>query len=214
MAHAYLTDSNRGMTATDTQKNTVYYIAKKMSSECSPEEFAIALAKHFVNEYPLVSKAKVLVKVKPWERYRDVQNEQCHDHGFVMRGSEIRTAYVTYGCDDRSKDAVLTVEAGMMDCKVLKTTQSGYAGFLHDAFTLLPDTDERIVATSMKSTWKYCSKSLPRDYDATYALVRDTSLATFFGPAKGGVFSPSVQYTLYQMAKAVIERYVSLFDKW
>ena len=30
MAHAFHTDSNKGMTSTDTQKNTVYYVAKKV----------------------------------------------------------------------------------------------------------------------------------------------------------------------------------------
>lgn len=33
MEHAYLTESNEGMTATDTQKNCVYYVAKQASSE-------------------------------------------------------------------------------------------------------------------------------------------------------------------------------------
>lgn len=37
---------------------------------------------------------------------------------------------------------------------MLKTTQSGYEGFLHDKYTLLPDTKERMVATSITSTWK------------------------------------------------------------
>lgn len=31
MEHAFLTESNEGMTATDTQKNTVYYVAKQVS---------------------------------------------------------------------------------------------------------------------------------------------------------------------------------------
>lgn len=30
MEHAFLTESNEGMTATDTQKNTVYYVAKQV----------------------------------------------------------------------------------------------------------------------------------------------------------------------------------------
>ncbi len=38
--------------------------------------------------------------------------------------------------------------------QVLKTTQSGYAGFLHDEFTTLPDVTDRIVATSITATWK------------------------------------------------------------
>lgn len=44
--------------------------------------------------------------------------------------------------------------AGVKDLQVLKTTQSGYKGFLHDQYTLLPDTSERIVATSITSTWR------------------------------------------------------------
>ena len=38
--------------------------------------------------------------------------------------------------------------------QVLKTTQSGYAGFLKDRFTTLPDTAERIVATEVTASWK------------------------------------------------------------
>lgn len=36
--------------------------------------------------------------------------------------------------------------------------------------------------------------------------MRESLLQTFYGPPTGGVFSPSVQYTLFQMAKAVIDR--------
>jgi urate oxidase len=40
------------------------------------------------------------------------------------------------------------------DLKVLKTTQSGYEGFLRDEFTLLPEVRDRIMATSVTATWK------------------------------------------------------------
>lgn len=199
MAHAYVTPSNKGMTATDTQKNTVYSVAKRMTSYCTPEEFGIALAKHFVTEYPLVSKAKVSVKLMPWSRYTDGATGGAHNHGFVPHGSHLRTAYITY--DDTG---AMTVTAGVQDLKVLKTTQSGYAGFIHDDYTLLKDTNERILATSMTSTWKYCSKNTPSDYDEAYNSVLQACLGTFFGPPGTGVYSPSVQYTLYQMGKHVI----------
>lgn len=55
MAHAYYDGSNKDMTATDTHKNVVYYIAKQMSKACSAEEYAITLAKFFVKEYPKVT---------------------------------------------------------------------------------------------------------------------------------------------------------------
>eukprot|EP00889_Picochlorum_renovo_P000262 jgi/Picre1/27292/NNA_000261.t1 len=174
-------------------------IAKRMSSYCSPEEFGLAVAKHFVTEYPLVSKAKVTVKLMPWSRYTDVATGGSHNHGFTPNGSHIRTAYVTF--DDTGD---ISVTAGVQGLKVLKTTQSGYKGFLHDNYTLLKDTNERILATSMTSTWKYCSKNLPTDYDKAYDSVLQACLSKFFGPPGAGVFSPSVQYTLYQMGKHAI----------
>ena len=68
MAHAFLTPSNEGMTATDTQKNAVYVVAQRLATPVGPEELAVALAAHFLTEYPLVSVAKVDVEQAPWRR--------------------------------------------------------------------------------------------------------------------------------------------------
>lgn len=51
--------------------------------------------------------------------------------------------------------------SGVKDWVVLKTTQSGYEGFLNDRFTRLPETRDRIVASNVTSTWKYGPKFLP-----------------------------------------------------
>ena len=45
--------------------------------------------------------------------------------------------------------------SGLKDLQVLKTTQSGYEGFLKDKYTALPDSTDRILATSITATWKY-----------------------------------------------------------
>ena len=79
MEHAYVDGSNEGMTATDTQKNMCYYVAQKMDKPCSIEEYALALGRKFVSEYPLVSCAVIGVEQKPWTRVR-VDNTP-HNHG-------------------------------------------------------------------------------------------------------------------------------------
>lgn len=68
----------------------------------------------------------------------------------------------------------------------------------------MKETRERMMATSMTATWKYAAQ--PLDYDAAYSAVRDALLDGVFGAPKGGVYSPSVQYTLYQMASLAMER--------
>ena len=44
------------------------------------------------------------------------------------------------------------------------------------------------------------------DYDAAYEGVKAGIMQAFYGPAKGGVFSPSVQFTLMEMGKAVLAK--------
>ena len=51
----------------------------------------------------------------------------------------------------KSSSAMCT---GVKDYKVLKSTQSGYEGYLRDQYTLLPETRDRIAATSITATWR------------------------------------------------------------
>ncbi|KAK9868909.1 hypothetical protein WJX84_002359 [Apatococcus fuscideae] len=200
MEHAFLTSSNKGMTATDTQKNTVYYVAKKCSQRCSAEEYAIELAKHFVSEYPLVSRAKVWVEEAPWKRV-DVQG-QPHNHGFCKNGSEVKSVYVSFA----EGKGIEKLTTGVQDLTVLKTTQSGYEGFLKDKYTILKDTNERIVATSITATWRYSGELKScKEYDRAFNDVKKTLMLKFYGPPDKGVYSPSVQYTLFEMGKAAIQ---------
>ena len=53
----YETGDNSDIIATDTQKNTVYILAKQYGIT-SPEEFGLLLATHFVSKYPWVVKAR------------------------------------------------------------------------------------------------------------------------------------------------------------
>ncbi|KAK9815848.1 hypothetical protein WJX72_010739 [[Myrmecia] bisecta] len=197
MAHAFTTGSNKGMTATDTQKNMVYYVGKQCSSRCTIEEYATALGKKFVDEYPLVSKAKIWVEQAPWKRV--MVAGQPHNHGFAQYAPATRTTYV-----EVSKTGPVEVTSGLKNFKVLKTTQSGYDGFLHDKYTLLGDTSDRIMATSITSTWKFTSP-VP-NYDAAYEAAVTAITETFYGPPDKGVFSPGVQATLYQMANAILAK--------
>ena len=58
----YETGDNSDIIATDTQKNTVYILAKQYGI-ASPEEFGILLANHFISKYPWVVKANVSIKI-------------------------------------------------------------------------------------------------------------------------------------------------------
>jgi urate oxidase len=44
------------------------------------------------------------------------------------------------------------------------------------------------------------------NYDATYEAVKAAIGEAFFGPPKTGIYSPSVQYTVYEMGKNVLAK--------
>jgi urate oxidase len=75
-------------------------------------------------------------------------------------------------------------------------------GFIHDEYTLLPDSRDRILASAITATWKYSSEQ--PCYHQPFKSIKAAMASEFFGPHHGGVYSPSVQYTLFQMGKAAI----------
>ena len=123
----------------------------------------------------------------------------CLFAGFTTTAPGTRMAYVL-----ARRGKPTTVSAGLENLSVLKTTQSGYEGFGRGPLTSLPDTRERMLATTLSATWAYTKA--PADYDAAYDAVMHGLLDTFFGPARGGVYSPGVQATLYAMGCAVLAR--------
>ncbi len=90
------------------------------------------------------------------------------------------------------------IEAGIEDLLVLKTTGSGWEGYLHERYTSLPETSDRILATMVSARWSYARREL--DFGAVWHDVRRVIFESFCDH-----YSPSVQFTLYRMGKAVLE---------
>ena len=182
---AHLRGDNTGLLATDTMRNTVYALARQNPVD-SPEAFASLLVRHFVEAGPTVTSARVRVVEHPWARLGS------HPHAFERGAGGVHVATVTGDGTD------LTVEAGIDDLLVLKTTGSGWEGYLHERYTSLKETAERIMATVVTARWTYGDAQL--DFARLWEGVRATVLDAF-----ADHYSPSVQFTLYRMGEAVLE---------
>ena len=175
---------------TDTQKNTAFAFAKVHGID-SPEEYALALGRRFLDVTPAATGAAVRVEEYAWDRIEVAGSG--HDHAFVRRGGEVRSTSV----DVSAVGAV--VESGMHDLVVLKSTGSEFKDFLHDDYTTLPDADDRILATALRATWRY-ARTDGIDWSTTYDAVRALLLSTF-----ATTYSRALQETLYAMGRAVLE---------
>jgi len=194
---AYTKGDNKGIVATDTQRNTCYYVADQMKDICSPEEYAQALANHFLETYEHISQVTVDITAKPWTRA--VVEEKEHQHGFVLDNSKGER-----GVQVVNNRKTVTTKAKCTGLTMLKTTQSGFEGYIKDKFTLLPETKERMMASSVDAEWTYIRKP-SNGYDSAYDKAVAILKKEFFGPAAKGVYSYSIQQTLYDMGTAALK---------
>jgi urate oxidase len=180
----YVEGDNRSCLATDTMKNTVYALARQ-DAVAHVEAFALRLADHF-SAQPAVSGVTISASEQPWDRVS--AGGHPHPHAFVQRGAEQWTAVVS------RSSGVSTVRSGLTNLIVLKTTDSAFAGFPRDQYTTLPETTDRILATSITASWIY---SAGFDDFGARERIRTALVETFAVHD-----SQSVQHTLYAMADA------------
>ncbi|HEU5038226.1 MAG TPA: urate oxidase [Nocardioides sp.] len=195
-AAAHVDGDQSAVLPTDTQKNTAFAYAKQHGVS-SPEDYALALAGRLLEATPAATGARVAVEEYAWERIP--VDGTGHDHAFVRRGQEVRTAVV-----GRTREAS-AVEAGFRDLVILKSTGSEFTGFLRDEYTTLAEADDRILATSLDATWRH--REDPDDWDASYAAVRALVMSTF-----ATTYSRALQESLYAMGRAVLEAHDDLAE--
>jgi len=188
---------NRDIIATDSQKNTVYILAKQFGVKC-PEEFGLRLANHFLNKYPWVVRARINITQHPWARILDTKGDE-HNHAFVSTPTSTRVAEVIMDRESR----VAKVSAGIRGLTVVKTTQSAFVDFVRDEYRSLPDMEDRIFSTIVTADWKY-NTIRGVDFCKTYSEVRNIVLDVFAGPADKGIYSPSVQQTQYLTQRKIL----------
>jgi urate oxidase len=195
---AHTRGDNSHLLATDTMRNTVYALAKDHLTG-SIEAFGLALVDHFLRAGPTVTSCLVEITQHRWDRIE--VDGRPHEHSFVRGRGERRTE--VSGDEGGSR----SVEAGIGDVYVMKTTNSGFEGFLRERFTTLPETDERILATVVTAKWVY--NTTDADFDSLWDSVLRKTLETFTDH-----YSTSVQNTLYRMGKAVLEEFPEVERIW
>lgn len=192
---AHTTGDQSDVLPTDTQKNTAFAFAKQKGVGAI-EDYALTLGDRFLEASPAAAGARIEVEEYAWERI--VADGQEHDHAFVRTGGGVRNTVVNI--DGRGAERKAYVVSGISDLVVLKSTGSEFHGFLKDEYTTLPETNDRILATSLIARWRYDHTDV--DWDKSYAGIKALLLEQF---AK--IHSLALQQTLYGMGAAVLEQH-------
>lgn len=196
---AHLDGDNGHVVATDTQKNTIFCFAREGVG--SPEAFLLRLSDHFTSSFDWVTGGRWSAESYGWERIQ--VGGEGHDHSFVRKGQETRTALVVADGDQRH------VIAGLFGLTVLKTTRSGFEGYPKDRYTSLPETKDRILATDVTARWRYVADADTRelDFNAIYDDVKRLLLEEFTHN-----FSAALQATMFDMGRVVLSKHPEIAE--
>jgi urate oxidase len=185
---SYTKDDNRKIIATDSIKNTTNVIAyRQLGTETEP--FAIALCQHYLQKYSHVISVNVETLERVWERQMVDGNPSGTNFVGTSKGIPWTRTVAT-------RDLIETT-SGIRELVLLKTSGSAWEDFLRDDLATLPDTNDRLLATSLTANWVY--QKAPASYATANAKIIEVMLEAF-----STRFSPSAQSTQYHMGEAAL----------
>jgi urate oxidase len=183
---AHTEGDNSKILATDTMKNTVYFVAR-ISKATSMEVYAMELTDYILTRNAQVSSAEVRIEAALWKRL--IVDGELHPSAFMHGSDEVQTTHV-----ERAQDSAFHISSGLNHMHILKTADSAFEGYIKESLTTLKETSDRVFGTSVRAEWNYTTNDL--DFNAVRSTMRETMLRTFANHK-----SKSVQQTLYAMAE-------------
>lgn len=185
---------------TDTCKNTVLVLSRESLKE-SCEEFGMRIGSHFLAQYSHITSVDVKMTEKIWERMNVATEGSTpgiwngpiapHNHAFQLRGPQRPSVHTV---STRDNGGSVWIQSGIADVTVMKSTASGFTGFPRDdGMTLLPETEDRILATKIAAVWTW-SRVPAGGFRAANARLLEWLLVRF-----SSRYSVSVQATEYEM---------------
>ena len=187
-ARAYTHADNSTSVSTDTIKNVVNIVARQNTGICT-EEFCEVLAKKYLDTYAQIASVAVTAHETKWSRLSF--GGKPHPHSFVLDSNGKPFVEV------KATREGSTLISGIDGFTFMKSTQSGWEKYVKDPYTTIPETNDRMCATSMVASWTW--SSAPASYPATNAKILATLLEEF-----ATTYSSSVQDSLYRMGEAAL----------
>jgi len=210
---SWLRGENHQILPTETQKNTCYALALQTDFN-HPVVYGLSLAHSILSRHPHINVVDLNIEERPWERL--IVGGQPHHHCFSKpRDPHKMTVSLRVPRSGRPE-----ISCGVKDLCLMKTTQSGFSGFIQDEYTNLQpvgagsSNPDRIMCTELEAFWNYTFASdaemRAHDFGQSAASVLTTLLESWAGPAPSGIFSKSVQETAYRMGTEVLRMHNSV----
>jgi urate oxidase len=225
VSKSWLTGENSQIVPTETQKNTCYALALKTDFDAI-EDYGLALGRDMLRRHRHLRTVRLEISERTWQRvpvqlpsraagsaasgpanHTVADGAQRHNHAFMSSPSPLRRTCRLI----LRRGQPASVTSGVTGVKLMKTTQSGFDGFIRDEYTNLQPTGagtaspDRILCTELVAEWTYRAGGAPEgNFRAENAKAWQAMLNRWAGPPGEGIFSPSLQRTTYRMAEEAL----------
>lgn len=185
---SYTSSDNSTVVATDTVKNIVNVVARDHVAEDN-EIFIASLAGYFLDHYSHIEQVDIVATETKW--VRQVVDGAEQDHAFVLDSNG--KPFVKLTGTRESK----TIRSGIEGFSFMKTTASGWVGYIMDEVTTIKETTDRMFATAMDASWLW--SATPSSYPQANAAILAAAMKVF-----STTYSPSAQNTMLLMGEAAL----------
>lgn len=173
---AFTNGTNESILPTETQKNTLYALSKKYNVD-PLERWVVLAARDVMARHSHVTGVDMDFTRLPWHRL--VVDGKQHDHAFIRGadGNRFVRAHIP-------RNGPVSITSGFRGVRVMKTTQSGFEGYIVDEYTTLKPTRDRVMATEISCEYTFVDgvdiEKTP--FSAVAEAVKTMTLERFAGP--------------------------------
>ncbi|MGH9729138.1 MAG: factor-independent urate hydroxylase [Candidatus Acidiferrales bacterium] len=195
---AHIAGDNRKILPAGTMTNTVYVLARQYPAE-AVEEFVLHIVEHFLTYNPQLSRIRVNASERPWSRI--LIAEKPHASAFVSNAGERRTTHITATREHT------TIQSGIENLLLLRTTAAAFGGFLRDPYTTLQQPSNSVISADINAAWTYETSEADAPFSATWHGIRKILLEAFANhPGR------SLQHTAYAMGQSVLDNFGAIAE--
>jgi urate oxidase len=211
-ASAYTEGDNRLVVATDTMKNFIHRESLAFDG-ATLEEWLEFIGRRFLETYPHMERLRMSGTGIPFEPalapdgsggFSESQVLFAREHG------DRSTAALELGRNGDSIE-VTDLSAGRTGLQLMKVTGSAFADFARDAYTTLPERNDRPLYIHLDVGWKYDAPATALATDhARY--VAGEQVADMVGAVFHRFVSLSIQHLIHEIGQQMLERWPQLSE--
>nr|WP_028547574.1 urate oxidase [Paenibacillus sp. UNC451MF] len=197
---------NSMVVATDSMKNFILRHAADYKGNTT-EGFLEFVSRRFLDAYPQMTSIEITGDRIPFLGLQIPGEQGLKASGLVYRYSH--NDHPTATLEVKRSDGVAVItrhRCGLADLQLIKVRGSGFAGFVRDEYTTLPETNDRPLFIYLDIHWTY---SDPGDSLSTESgryvpaeHIRDIAHVVFHEKN-----SPSIQHLIYHIGLRMMERF-------